>query len=252
MTWSYTTSMLFSDRIASTAEAGATASDCATAVTCSPFPASPHAGRGDMPARLLRLRRLIAGLGALRPRLVLGHIVLGGGIEQRLHLVLHGRDPIGDLDPIGAVPLLHVSRMVAVVVRATHFDWAGEALEPEFFPARRRDLQAFEAATDVVGVDHLLASQLLGVADCLGNDRRVQNPAVIEVLADLVLRRLALALVDDVFHDVLNGRIVGPDAVEVQRQVAFAAGRSRTRVILAARPPDADEMIHRVVDLGGF
>ena len=57
---------------------------------------------------------------ALRPRLVLGHVVLGRGVEKRLHLVLHGRDPVGDFHPLGAVPLLHVGGVVAVVVGAGH------------------------------------------------------------------------------------------------------------------------------------
>src|SRR5206468_2623154 len=64
--------------------------------------------------------RLVARLRALRPRRVLGHVVLGCGFKQRTHLVLHGCDPVGDLDPFGPVPLLHEGRMVPVVILARH------------------------------------------------------------------------------------------------------------------------------------
>src|SRR5262249_287829 len=124
--------------------------------------------------------------------------------------------------------------------------------EPEFLPARRRDSQRLEPTTDVVGIDDLLAGELLSVADRFGDDRGVHDAAVVEVFADLIFQGLALALFDDVFDDVLHGRIAGADAVEVERQVALAAGRGRARVVLAARPPDADEVIHRVLDLRAF
>src|SRR4026209_2404991 len=68
-----------------------------------------EAGRGCW-CRARGLRRLVAFLGALRPAGGLGDIVLGGLFQHRPHLILHGRDPIGDLDPLGAVPLLHERR----------------------------------------------------------------------------------------------------------------------------------------------
>ena len=210
MTWSYTTSMLFSDRIASTAEAGATASDCATAVTCSPFLASPRAGRGDMPARLLRLRRLVAGLGALRPRLVLGHIVLGGGIEQRLHLVLHGRDPIGDLDPLGAVPLLHVRPRGGRCGPCSSRRSGRRSLRarvPSSAPPMIFRLSKPRRTSSALTTFLPVSCWALRIASA--TIAEFMSAAVVEVLADLVLQGLALALLDDVFHDVLDSRIVG-------------------------------------------
>src|SRR5262245_6027831 len=121
MTWSYTTSMLLRDRIAALAGCVRAASWAATD-TRPPY-LSPRAGRGraSFALRIVRnscSRRLVAGLGALRPSRILGHVVLGGGFQHRAHLVLHGRDPIGDLHPLGAVPLLHIGGLVAVVVTA--------------------------------------------------------------------------------------------------------------------------------------
>src|SRR5689334_14399110 len=57
-------------------------------------------------------RLVVASLGALRPGLVFAHVVAGGAVEQRQHLVLHRRQPVRDLDPLLAVPLLDVSGVV--------------------------------------------------------------------------------------------------------------------------------------------
>src|ERR1700674_3570076 len=92
------------------------------------------AGRGRL--LLATLRRLVARLGAFRPAGVLLHVVLGGRLDQRAHAVLHGRDPVGNLDPLRPVPLLHVRRLMAVMVGARH---AGnrrrEARQPQLRPA---------------------------------------------------------------------------------------------------------------------
>src|SRR5262245_4881955 len=70
------------------------------------------------PAAQAASGRLVARLGARRPGLVLGHVVLGCRLQQRAHLFLHGRDPVGHLHPLGAVPLLHVGGLMAVMIGA--------------------------------------------------------------------------------------------------------------------------------------
>src|ERR1019366_6777092 len=110
------TSMLLTDRIAS-ATADAVFSICAATVMRAPKELSPRGGAGK---GIVGLRRLVASLGALRPGLVLRHIVGGRRAEQRRHLFLHRRDPVGHLAPLGAVPLHHVSRLMAVVIGAGH------------------------------------------------------------------------------------------------------------------------------------
>src|SRR5690606_13585898 len=61
-----------------------------------------------------------------------------------------------------------------------------------------------------------------------------------------------LALAKDMLLDVLERRIVRTHAVEVEREITLAAVACRTRVILAARPPDADEPVHREVGARGL
>src|SRR6202521_4973143 len=199
---------------------------------------APSAGRGRL--LLATLRRLVARLGAFRPAGVLLHVVLGGRLDQRANAVLHGRDPVGNLDPLRPVPLLHVSRMVAVVVGTRHaIDRRRKASEPKLLPARIADAQGLEPAPHVLAGDHLFAGHLLGVADRFGNDDRVHHAAVVKVLADLILGGLTLTLVHHVLDDVLDRRVVAADTVEVEGEIALGPVACRPRVILVARPPDA-------------
>src|SRR5450756_444660 len=98
------TSMLLTERIAP-ASADDVFSICAATAMQAPKELSPRHGAGR---EIFELRRLVARLRALRPRLVLGHVVRRRRFEQWAHLVLHGRNPVGDLHPLGAVPLLYV------------------------------------------------------------------------------------------------------------------------------------------------
>src|ERR1700731_2642980 len=65
-----------------------------------------------------RLRRLVAGLAPLRPARIRGGVVLGSRVYQRDDLVLDRLDPVGGLDPLGAVPLHGEHAVVAIVVTA--------------------------------------------------------------------------------------------------------------------------------------
>ena len=124
--------------------------------------------------------------------------------------------------------------MVAIVVVAGHLDRAGESLEAKFLPARLGDLQRLETAPHIFAGDVLLAGDLLRVADRLGDQHGVENAAVVEVLADFVLLRLPFALVHDMFHDILDGRIVRADLMQVQAEIALGLGAGRPSVILRA------------------
>src|SRR3974377_1655204 len=113
--------------------------------------ASPRSDGGERNVHR-KLRRLVASFRALRPWLVLGQIVLRRRIKQRHDLVLHGRDPVRDLDPLGAVPLLHIGGVMAVVILASHLDRRAEIREADLLPARRWDLQGLKTARYIIAV----------------------------------------------------------------------------------------------------
>src|ERR1035441_5141029 len=100
--------MLLTERIAPTG-ADNVFSICAAKAIRAPKELSPCHGAGR---EISKLRRLVARLRALRPGLVLRHIVRRRRIEQRSHLLLHRRDPVGHLAPLRAVPLHPVSRLM--------------------------------------------------------------------------------------------------------------------------------------------
>ena len=147
--------------------------------------------------------------------------------------------------------------MVPVVIGARDVDRRREVFEPDLLPARLGDLERLQSAPHVLAGNLLLAGELLGGADRLGDQHRVEHAAVVEILADLVAADLALALVDHVFEDVLNRREAGADRIDVERAVALGIGAGRTGVVIASRPPHADQAAHRkagpgrLLDRGG-
>src|SRR3974390_1903633 len=208
------TSMLLTQRIFSAAAEAVVALWVGPAMTGIDESLSPpRRGGGNVPPRL---RRLVASFRALRPRLVLGQISRRRRIKQRHDLVLHGRDPVRDLDPLSAVPLLHIGGVMAVVILAGHLDRRAEIRETDLLPARRWDLQCLKTAPYIIAGDHLLAGDLLRVADGLGNQHRIIDASLVQVLADLLLRRLAV-LADHVFLYVLDRWELVADRIEVQR-----------------------------------
>src|SRR5674476_192734 len=107
--------MLLTVRIFSTAGADDLASVCTATVMRAPEEALParRAGRGFFSSR-----GLVASLGALRPVAVLIGVVLGRSGQQRADLVCHRLDVAAGLDPLRAVPFLHESGEVTIVVGA--------------------------------------------------------------------------------------------------------------------------------------
>ena len=100
---------------------------------------------------------------------------------------------------------------MTIVVGAAQMDRRCEPRQTYLLPAAIGDVESLKAAAHVVAIDLFLAGQVLRAANCLGDQRCIENCAVVEVLADLVLGRdLAPTLVDNVFDDVLKRRIIWP------------------------------------------
>src|ERR1019366_6144393 len=72
------------------------------------------------------------------------------------------------------------------------------------------------------------------------------------VLADAALLGLALTLVDDIFLDVLDHWEIRADRNEIERQISVARRACGARIVIATRPPIADQVIHGEVVLTGF
>src|SRR3569623_1800952 len=168
--------MLLTRRMRSGAEAVLTGSTADIRVNSGKRPL-PANGERSFALRLL----LVAGFRALRPAGIGAGIVLGGSFDQRLDLRLDRLDPVGALGPLLPIPLRHVSGVVAVVVGARDLDRRDEAGRAHLLQPRLADLQRFETAAHVGAVDHLLAGDLLRVADRFCDDHRVVYTEDIEV-----------------------------------------------------------------------
>src|SRR5271166_6393609 len=206
------------------------------------WPEGPDEGRASL---------VVAGLAARGPAGVLFGVGFGRLVDQRLDLRCVRADEVADLRPFRAVPLLHEGRRMAVVVGASRLERNRETIEADRLEAGGVDVEIFEAPAHVLAGHDLLAGDLLRLGDGFGDQHRIVDAAIVEHLAELVLRRLALARVDDLLLDVRQGGEVRPRAVPVEHLEALGAvaGRGGVRVV---RPPDRDELVHRKFRLDRF
>src|ERR1700723_262829 len=212
----------------------------------------PFCTDSDTPlsTRMTISRWLVARLRPLRPTRIRLHVVVGGALDQRHHFVLDRLNRRHRRMPFGAIPLDQRDTGMAVMVGAGQMDRRSKAVHAQFLPALRGDVEILETAAHVFAVDDFLAGQFLGRADRFCDDCRIENTAIVEILAGLIFRRdLALTLIDDVLDDILDYRIVGTDTVDIERAIALGIGAGRTRIVVAAGPPAADQLVHGKADL---
>src|SRR3974390_69101 len=161
--------MLLTDRIASAV------TDALGVCTATDMPApnkilSPFlTGRGLITCAL---RGLVASLGALRPAGVCAGIVFSCRFDQRPNLALEGLDPIGALDPFGAVPFGHVGGIVPIVIVARDFHRSSEPVRSDFLETRVVDVERLKSASHVFAGDRFLAGDLLRVANAFRDNNR--------------------------------------------------------------------------------
>src|SRR5574342_880422 len=79
----------------------------------------------------------------------------GGGLELGAHHVAHGLDPVGDDDPLLAVPLLDQRLTVALVVRAGHPERPRQPLHAELLEALFGEVQVLHAPADLLPSERL-------------------------------------------------------------------------------------------------
>src|SRR5258708_3693505 len=193
--------------------------------------------------RLLRLGRLL-GTVARRDALFLGIFERRFLVHVLQHLAV-GLDPVGDEFPVLAVPLLDADVALALVVGAGEPDRHDEPLGAERGDALRRDVEVLVAPLYLLALQGLLAELLLRGADRLEVVDRVDDTAVVERLADLVLGAMPAALLIDVFQDVLHHLVAGAGAVEGAGLVADSGLTRGAHLGLGARPPHPAEILHQ-------
>src|SRR5947209_12781428 len=118
------------------------------------------------------------------------------------------------------VPLLDPRLAVAFMVRAGELDRHHQALSAQLGDPLRGDVEVLISPLHVFALERLLAELGLRGTDRLEVVDRVDYAAVEEHLAHLIARRMAAALIIDVFEDVLDHAVILSDAVERPRFIA--------------------------------
>src|SRR5713101_1750590 len=144
-------------------------------------------------------------------------------LDLRPDDVAHRRDPVRHDLPLLAVPLLDQHGPVALVVLAGDLDRVGEALHAELVEALLRQVEVLEPPPDLLTGAHLVAVLAHRGADRLDREHGIDNAAIVERGAHLLLLPGTLALVIDVLDDLLKHLEVGPRGVEGRALVSLGA-----------------------------
>src|SRR2546421_3580230 len=130
-------------------------------------------------------------------------LVYGGRLDLRADRVAHDRDPVRHDGPLLAVPLLDQHGTAALVVLAGDLDRMGEALHAHLVQPLLGEVEVLEAPPHLLAGGRLLVAVAGdGGADRLGRQHRVDDAAVVERRAHLLLLARALALVVDELRDL--------------------------------------------------
>ena len=138
------------------------------------------------------------------------------------------------------------------MVGARHLDRLGEAFHAERLQARLGDVQVLQTPAHLFAGHGLVAELAHGGADGLDAVHGVDQGAVIQHLADVVLLGLGRVAAVDILDDVPVHLITGAGIMEGGGRVADGALAGGNHVGVGPRPPVTDEMVHRVIDRRGL
>src|SRR5919197_147450 len=225
---------------------------CTASSACVPMP-PPKAKRRTIVRRFTFLRYALHRVVVAVARVDALFLRVLRGI--RLHLGTHELavrlHPVRDDLPLRAIPLLELHQARAFMVQARYLERRHEADGAELLQALVVDVEMLDAPAHLLAGDRLaLAELLLGDADRLYRDDAGDDAArVVDRAEARLVLELALALVIDVFLDVLHDREFGAWRVEAGGDVALCRRARGQHVFLGTGPPHADDVIARVADL---
>jgi hypothetical protein len=138
------------------------------------------------------------------------------------------------------------------MVGARHLDRPDHALEAELLDALGGEIEMLDAPAHLLAGHRLVAELGHGGADRFGAQHRVDQAAVVEHRADLVGLGERLARGDDELLEVGIDRRLAGRMLQHQRLVARTLFAGRNDVGLGARPPHAQHLVAREVDVAGL
>ncbi len=136
------------------------------------------------------------------------------------------------------------------MVGAGELHRCGKAFHAHFLQARFGDVERLEALPDFFLRRIFLTRNALRIAHRFRHQHRVVNTAIVKVVGEFRRIDLRQPLVDNMLLDVLDHREIGTGLVEVQRLVALGLVFTAARIIIAAGPPHAHQLVHREIVAG--
>src|SRR5262249_43708584 len=177
----------------------------------------------------------LAFRGALaRGNVVLLGILCGRLLKLRPDDLAHGGDPVGDLLPLFAVPLLDEDRAVAFMVLARHLDRSRKPRKPQFLQACLSQVEMLKSPPYLLTRQWLVAE--FSHCRAYGFDvvHGVDETTVVQDFANIIGLRRGLVAVVDLLEDGGEGRKIRAHSVEIARLIPFGSIARRDHVDFAA------------------
>src|ERR1043166_4822815 len=165
-----------------------------------------------------------------RCNVVLLGIVGGRLLKLRPYDLAHGGNPVGELLPLFAVPLLDKDRAVAFMIIAGHLDRSRKPRQPQFLQACLRQVEMLKPPP------HLLTRQWL-VAE-FGHGRTygfrvvhgIDETTVVQDFAEIICLRRGLVTVVDLLEDGCVQRKICAKTMEITRLIPLGSLAGRDHV----------------------
>src|SRR5262245_48151883 len=168
-----------------------------------------------------------------RRNVVLLGIVCSRLLKLRPHDLAHGGNPVGELLPLFAVPLLDKDRAIAFMVIAGHLDRSRKPREPQFLQACLRQVEMLKPPPHLLTRQWLVAELGHSCAHGFYVVHGIDETTVVQDFADIIgLRRSLVAVVDLLDDGGVQWKICA-NAMEIARFIPFGSLTRRDHVYFA-------------------
>src|ERR1043166_5637940 len=172
-----------------------------------------------------------------RCNVVLLGIVGGRLLKLRPYDLAHGGNPVGELLPLFAVPLLDKDWAIAFMVIAGHLDRSRKPREPQFLQACLRQVEMLEPPPHLLTRQWLVAEFGHGCAYGFRVVHSIDKTTVVQDFADIIGLRRSLVAVVDLLENGGVQRKICANAMKIARLIPFGSLARRDHVCFSCSKP---------------
>src|SRR4029453_12953319 len=159
--------------------------------------------------------------------------VCGRFLKLRPHDLAHGGNPVGELLPLFAVPLLDKDRAIAFMVLAGHLDRSRKPREPQFLQACLRQIEMLKPPPYLLTRQWLVTEFGHGRAYGFRFLPGLDETTVVQDFADIVSLRRSLVAVVDLLENGGVQRKICANTMKIASLIPFGSLAPRDHLYFA-------------------